>query len=246
MTQNAAYQLATLLHSYAAPSMTRPEDARGFGGIDDLDSWRKHAEAVELVRIVDHTLQGMDAAGVAVEMFIPAVPRWYAGVCFAKLPWGSTTSGNGMRPVCDPADIALLEALGLVVKTGGALELNEEERRSLADVLAQARDLIENDTTDMPADVRHYLWGLITRAEMIVKNLEEYGTETVRQVAFELGGAMTAQAERADAHGQEQRAGKWRAAAKHLMIGFMGGAGSNAADQLTQAAEHVAKQLGGG
>lgn len=244
-SSNAAFHLAAILRTYDASASQRPEAVRGFQSINDLDSWRRHSEVADLVKSVDYTLQGMDAAGVNVDMFVLALPRWYAAVNFATLPWGITTNGKGTRAACAPSDIALLEALGLVIKTGGGVELGEDDRRALIDVLAEARQLIEDNADDMPADVRHYVWSLIIRAEMVVQNLEKYGTATVRQVAFELGGVMTAQAERAEAHGEGERAGRWRSTAQMLMIGFMGGTGQGAAGQLGEAAQHIVKQLGG-
>ena len=240
---NCANLLAARLRSFEAPSQQPPEQVRGFESPHDLDAWRRHADDCELIKSVDYTLQGMDAVGIGVDMFMTALPRWYAGVNFASIPWGVTTQGNGMREACSEGDINLLEAFALTIKTAGHVVLTEDDRRTLSDVLAQAQDLIESDSTDLPADVRQYLWTLIIKAQMIVDNLDMYGHEAVRQVALELGGAMTMQAERAEQHGQPERASRWRAAALTLMGGFMGGAASGATEV---AAAEVMKQITGG
>lgn len=242
---NVAHTLADRLRLFVHPANETPESRRGFTSATDIDAWRRHAEDNELLRQIDNLLKGMDAAGTNVDMFMSALPRWYAGVNFATDPWGQATQTGKTRAPCNNSDVDLLDALGLVISTGGGVTLTEDDRRSLADVLKEARDLVENDTSDMPPHVRHYLWSLIVRAEMVVKDFEHFGPDAVRQVAFELGGAMTAQAERAEGRQEPARAGRWRAAATQLMVGFMGGAGSTASGALGEAASEAIKQIGG-
>jgi hypothetical protein len=240
-THNAAALLAVLLSEWLVPPNRRPEQVRGFEGPDDLDSWRTHTHAADLIRRVDYTIQGMDAAGEDVEMFLLALPRWYSGVHFAATPWGTTIGSP--REACDQRDIDLLRALGALIKAGGPIAIDEDHKRTLADVLTQARELVEADTTMTP-DVRHYIWGLILRAQMVVDNLERYGPEAVREVALELGGAMTSQADMAASRGDAEKAGRWRSGAAMLLGGFMSGAASTGGTQALTAAEHVIKQLG--
>ncbi|GEP40118.1 hypothetical protein NPS01_37810 [Nocardioides psychrotolerans] len=239
---NAAYLLASALREFATPSAETPEARRGFSGQEDLDAWREHSRVCDLVRTVDYTLQGMDAVRINVDMFTAALPRWYAGVNFATIPWGKVTQGNGTRQVCTDGDINLLEALGLIINTTGHVALTEADRRNLSDVLEQAIELVDDASSDLPADVRQYLHTLLLKARMVVDNVEKYGHEAVRQVALELGGAMAMQAGRAQQRGDTERAGRWRAAAFQLMIGFLGGTASGGGEVL---AAEALKQLGG-
>lgn len=239
---NAAYRLASLLESYAVPAQATPESVREFGGPADVDAWRRHNGATELVRTVDYTLQGMNAAGENVDMFLAALPRWYTGVHFATTPWGSAV--GGVRAACDDGDLNLLRALGLVIDQGRSLNLGEEERRTLVDVLDEARRLLENDSDHIPADIKRYLWGLLLRAQMLVHNLDDYGAEAVRAVILELGGAMTAQA--AQAH-QPERSGssqKWVATALHMITTVMVNAAAGAAGNI--ASSPIVHQITGG
>ncbi|MFC7502885.1 hypothetical protein ACOACQ_21870 [Nocardioides sp. CPCC 206347] len=243
-TDNAATRLAAALRSFSTPGGQTPESVRGFArGQNRLDAWRRHHESAELVATVDRILQGMELVGTDTSPFMAALPEWYAGVHFATLPWSSNNNRkDSPRDVCSDSSLKLLDALGLVIKTGGALVVTEDDRRRLTDVLAEARDLIDHDTVDLPDLIRGYLAELIRRAQMIVENLDKYGAETVRQVAFELGGAMAAQAERANAQQDEPRSRRWRSVATHLVAGFVGGTGGGVGEI---AAMEAFKQLGG-
>lgn len=237
---NAATQLADLLSEFQVKANVTPERCRGFDTREDLESWRRHAVVGDLIRSVDYMLQGMDASGENVDMFREALPRWYAGVHFATTPWGSKT--NAVRPVCSEADINLLRALGALLRAGKPPQLDENDVHSLQTILTQARDLLEDDLAGMPDDVRRYLFGLICKADMVLRNLLTYGEQTVREVAFELGGALIAEAARTRATKPERASRLWAAAAM-LMAGFFGGATGEAGRALSVEA---LKQLGGG
>jgi hypothetical protein len=246
MTQNAAFLLADALESYAVPGNTTPERVRGFEGPNDIDAWRRHNAAVDLVRAVDHLLTGMRAAGEDVSMFDAALPRWYSGTYMATTPWGSKQNGGGPRLVCPEHDVHLLRALGAIINGWEPIKLDEADQRTLSDVLKQARELLEEESDSLPRDVRYYLWGLIQRAQMVVDNLEGYGPEAVRQVALELGGAMIVQAAHADSSGEGEKASRWRSAGYLLVGGFLTRFGDTGANALMKGAGHVVKQLNGG
>lgn len=240
-TTNAAFLLAYRLRNWVIPAGQHPEDVRGFDSIDHVDAWRAHADTCDLIRAVDNTLIGMDAIEENVDMFVTALPRWYAAVHFAATPWGSTKPST--RQTLREGDLNLLEALGALIKATKPVTLGEDDRRSLSDVIDEAMELLRTDSDDIPDNVRAYLWSLISRAQQILGALDEFSTETARQIALELGGAMVVQAERAAATGNTERANRWRSTAMHLMVGFMGGASSGAAEIAAAAA---LKQLGGG
>ena len=244
MTQNAAALLAKLLQEYEVPKGSTTEATRGFESIDDLGAWRRQYDAAHLMSLVDDTLQGMAAGGEDITMFSGALPRWYAGVFMASTPWGQRPNSN--VAACGQGDIDLPKALGLLIRSGAPVILTEDDRRSLSDVLQHAQELLEANEQDMPDDVRRYLHGLICRARMIVDNIDMYGHEAVRQVALELGGAFTLQAERAERQGDPQSASKWRSAATTLTIGFMGGFGGTTGGAIAAGAGTVIKQLTSG
>ena len=243
MTTNTADQLATLLRNWTVPVGSYPHTVRGFSGPDDLDAWRRHDQAAQLVRAVDFTLQGMDAMGIGVDMFVLAMPKWYAAVHFATTPWGQASSNGRARPACADTDIALLEALGLVIKTGQPIALTEGDRRTLTDILAEARTLLEEDGGEMPVNTRAYLWGLIVHAEQVLRDLDNQSTETVRQVALELGGALIVRGEQIDQAGDKPRGSKWRAAGHMLIGGFLSRGGEYALEGGTHLTKEAAKAI---
>lgn len=181
---NPAYQLAAALRYSAVPPHERPESTRGFADITDLDAWREVQPVTELVTEVDRTLAGMNANGENVSMFLETLPKWYAGAHFATVPWSSTSQSP--RPMCPSIELNLLDALGALIEAGGSWEFTEEVRRSLTDVLDEAKTLIETDT-DMPMDVRRYLWSLLTHAHLVVEQQEKFGPGPLRHIALELG-----------------------------------------------------------
>lgn len=243
-TTNAAYRLAALLRQWQVPHGSTPEKVRGFRNKDDLDAWRSHAQAADLIRTVDNTLQGLNAMGENVDMFQAALPRWYAGVHFAATPWSSKATSNVPRSACAAGDINLLEALGLVLRAGNPVSLDEDDRRRLSDVLAEARALIESDGLDLPTDVRAYLWSLILRAEAIVRSLGDFSTEEVRQVAIELGGALIVRGEQTEAQ-DPARAGRLKSLGLMLVGGFLARGGEAGANALGRVVGEGFKQLGG-
>jgi hypothetical protein len=241
-TNNVANQLAVLLSEWTVPENQLPETVRGFDGLTDLDAWRAHTQAADLIRTIDSTLQGMDASGEDVEMFLRALPRWYAGVHFASTPWGNRS--NSIRDACDERDVDLLRALGQLIKAGSAIEITTDEQRTLSDVLAQARSLIEEDATAMTPDIRHYLLGLVIKAQLIVDNIQDYGPEAVRQVALELGGALVGHAHQQAKTGNKTKARAWLAAGLLLVGGnFTRGATNEVATQAVHGTEQILKQI---
>lgn len=243
---NAAYLLSDALRGWQVPPGERPQQRRGFRDEGDLDAWRGFTQQADLVRTIDSTLQGMDADGQFVEMFLDALPRWYAGVYMAATPWNQMTEGGAGHEACTDADIKLLQALGALIDSTDYVTIGEDEHRSLIDVLAQARALLEEDSDQIPKDIRHYLWGLICRAQMILDNLDNYGPEAVRQVALELGGAFVVQGQRAEAEGDAARAKSWRSAAFMLMAGFMGGGAGGVGEAIGEAGiKAIEKGIGG-
>lgn len=227
MTKNAAFLLADLIEQWATPTNVPPEKVRGFKNTNDLNAWRVHTRAADLVRTVDETLQGMTANGEDVSPFMDSLPRWYAAVHFAAIPWGKTEQRTDVtdRPLCPRADISLLRALGLVIDTSGGLDISDADQRSLVDTLREAQSLLEEDE-DLDKEIKRYLLGLVGKANLVLANLSTYGAEAVRHVALELGGALTVQAVRAEAAGDRSRAVRIQAAAWNLLIGFVGGSAS--------------------
>lgn len=236
---NAATRLAQKLEDWHVPGNQHPSSIRGFADEDDVKAWRAHAAVQHWVTLVDQTLSGMRADGDDVSLFEPHLPSWYAAVNWVRTPWGSAQ--GGARHSCDPHSIALLRALGLLIDAADPLDLTEDERRSLSDILKTAREMLEEDAGTLPKDVRRYVWGLIIRAQAIVDDYETFGTETVREVALELAGVMQAQGERAEQHGDPERAGRWKSLVVQLLVGFFSGASGGSAQALT---EGFIKQLG--
>lgn len=245
-TVNAATQLAALLTGYQVPDgNTTPENHRGFNGTHDLDAWRTHHAACELVHSIDNILTGMELAGEEVEHFLEALPGWYSGVHFANTPWGQRINNKSPRPAADRNSIALLKALGTVLQAQGAITITEDARRTLMDTLEQARAIIESDLELFTADVRHYLLALLHRAETVAKQADTYGAERVREVALELGGVVFTQAEVVEKDDPE-KASRLRSIGTMLVGGFMGKFGEDAAHQITQVATDAAKAITGG
>jgi hypothetical protein len=243
---NAAYLLADALRAWHVPAGEKPQHRRGFRDESDLDAWRGFTQQADMVRTLDSMLQGMDADGRFVDMFLEALPRWYAGVYMASTPWNEMTNGGDGHAACSEGDINLLQALGALIDSTDYVTIGEEEHRSLSDVLAQARKLLEEDSSHIPNDIRQYLWGLICRAQMILDNLDNYGPEALRQVALELGGALVVQGQRAEGNGDMARAQSWRSTAYLLMVGFMGGGAGGVGQAIGEAGiQAIEKSVGG-
>lgn len=239
---NAAYMLAAKLEEWAVPKGTPTERHRGFSNINDLDAWREQQRACELIGTVDRLLAGMDANGDNPEMFLSTLPKWYAGIHFATTPWGKTET-NRATPCCTEIEINLLRALGKILDTDQETwELDEDGRRTLADVLDQAKQLIAADDT-MPVDIRRYVWSLIARAYNVVEHYDTFGPDATRQIALELGGAMVARGEVVEKSGNGGLATKWKSYAAWLVTGILSGATTGAGNQL---AHEALKQLPGG
>lgn len=230
---NAATRLADQLEAWAVPKNTMPHAIRGFDDADDLESWRHFTRtAAAWVAIIDDTLQGMAAEGEDVSLFEQFLPKWYAGVHWVTTPFAAPAAST--RPTCEKHEIDMLRAFGLLLDTADPLQLTEEERRSLTDVLKTARELLEDTSSELPKDVRRYVWGLIIRAQAVVDEYEKFGTEAVRQVALELGGALQAQAERADHNGDHAQSARWKAVVVQLLVGFFSGASGGTAQALVE------------
>lgn len=228
----------------AVPASQAPEQVRGHDGPADLNAWRRFGSDLDLVQAVDSILKGMDSSGEDVDMFLDALPRWYAGVAFATTPWG--TNVGAPRPACSDGDLNLLKALGLVIRSGKPVSIGEDDQRRLVDVLAQARSLVEEESDGFSDDVRRYLHSLIVRAEMVARNVEQFGPEAVRQVAFELGGAMTTEAEKLERADEPEKAKRWKSAATLLMGGFLGALGSEAAELAAGGGADAVRAIAGG
>ncbi|UUW88451.1 hypothetical protein [Pimelobacter simplex] len=240
LTRNAAHLLADLLESLVVPPNTHPQSVHGFESETDIDAWREHVERLNLARTVDdhvRTLALTQNAGV----FESSVPHWYAGIGFATTPW-DMAQNQRHRAACPPEHLNMLRALAMVIDATPHLEIREEDRRSLLDVIAEARTLLDEDTS-MAQDVRLYLAMLLQRAAFLLDNLEKYGAEPIRAVALELGGAMYTQAQREPEEGKKSR---WSAAAWGFVTGFLSRSGVNSADALAGAAEAGLKAIGGG
>lgn len=235
---NAAYQLADALDEWAVPAQRQPEQVRGFGEIDNLECWREVQRVTELVAEVDRTLAGMDASGDNVEMFLETLPKWYAGAHFATTPWGSVNT-NSPRPQCAAIELNLLRALGALIDAGGKhFDLTEDQKRTLHDVLAEAKKLVEADT-DMTVDVRRYIWTLIVRAYDVLQNYDTFGPGPLREVALELGGAMHSRALVTEHNGDGPTSGRWKSLATMVVAGFAGGLGSDGANALSEVAHRA-------
>jgi hypothetical protein len=235
---NAAFLLADLLEHWDVPSGQHPEAVREQVCGSGLTFWRSHARAVDHLIDLERTLAGMTAAGEDVSMFTNSLEPWHQAVFAFTTPWKSTTSGN--RRVVDPAQISLLRALGALIAAGGEVAVGEGERRSLTDTLAEAEDLLSRDTT-LPRHAAHYLWGLIVEARRYLNELELFGPDAVRRIAFELGGAMVTQGERAEANGDQATGSRWKSAGRLLMMPFLTGAAGGAGGEI---ASEALKQLG--
>ncbi|MDO3397001.1 hypothetical protein QWJ41_14840 [Nocardioides sp. SOB44] len=242
MSSNAATLLVELIDSYAVPPNHKAQTAFGFDNAHDIDAWREHIEALTLVRNVDDAIRDMAAQGDPVDIFVPSVPHWYAGVGMASTPWGSTHATE--RAICPPEHRKMLKALALLIDAQGrSLDITEADRRALSDVLDEAAELLEASQT-MPPSARSYLRALIDRARFLLEALDTYGAESVRAVVLELGGAMVMEGGRASAEGDQPTAKRWWSSAHLLVAGFLGGMGSEGASAITTGISAVAKQLG--
>lgn len=229
MTPNAAYLLADLIQTYNLGTNDTPGYKRGFANINDLESWRRHNTAANLVQTVDFTMTALRTAGVTTDPFDPSLSSWYAAVHFAATPWGQGAGTN--RTACEDVDIRMLRALGGLIDAHTNLDITEQDRRGLIDVLDEALELITQDTA-LPPEVRGYLEALLQRARMVIENVETYGPEAVRQVALELSGAMSLQADRVASAGDQPTARRWRTVATMLAIGFVGGTAEGVTGEL--------------
>lgn len=238
LTRNSAHLLAELLESLAVPPSTQPQTVHGFKNELDVDAWRNHVEQMNLVRAVDDHLRALRLTQDTT-VFDGSVPHWYAGVGFASTPWDGVTSKA--RRACTPEHLNLLRALGMLIDARPHLAITEEDRRSLLDVIEEARALLADDDS-MASDIQAYLALLLQRAAFLLDNLEKYGAEPIRAVAFELGGAMYTQSQREPDPDKKQR---WSAAAWGFVTGFLTRSGSNSADVLMSAAENGIKAIGG-
>jgi hypothetical protein len=239
-TPNSAKLLADMLDSFTVPRNSAAQSVHGFESANDLPAWRRHIEALALVRTVEDTLLGMRAAGKDVEVFEHCLPGWWAGVGMATTPWGSAT--GSARSACSDHDLAMLKALAFAIDANGYTSIDEYTRRTLADVLEEAETLLDDDS-NVPADVATYLGGLLRRARMVLDNVHTYGADALRSVATELGGAMVMQGQRAKEAGDEPTGNRWQANAYLAMAGFFGGLGSESAGALIAGVGKAAKQI---
>lgn len=246
MTKNAAALLADLIDGWTVTSGQRPEQVRGFSSPHDLGAWRANNVPVDLLRTVDNLIQGMAAAGEDISMFEPSITHWYSAVHFGTLPWGNAQQGGNPRRACPETHVALLRAFGAVINGWQPISLDEADQRSLADVLAQAEELIDDESTHMPADVRFYLWGLIARARKVVEHLDEYGAQAAREVCIELGGALIVHGEQVKTDGDAARGSRIQAAGVMLVSGFMGTFGGDGANLAIEGVKAAARQITGG
>lgn len=243
MTKNSPALLADLLEGYAVPAGYTPQVHRGFEGDDqDIAAWRRHNADIDLVRSIDNLLIGMEAAGEDVGHFQECLGDWYSGVHFAATPWG--TALTRVSKACNAGSIRMLRALSSVLKANGGLTISEAARRQLSDTLEQARELIEEDIESFSPDVRHYLLALIHRAQSVINDVERYGSETVRQVALELSGAVQVQADVVESINPE-KASRLRAVAGMLAGGFLGKFGESGADAVVSGLGDAARAITG-
>ncbi|WP_460815928.1 hypothetical protein [Nocardioides korecus] len=196
--------------------------------MDDLNAWRVHTHALNLVRQVDETIDQLEMRGVSVEVFRDSLPYWYAGVGFATTPWD--TVENRARPAIEDTHLNMLRAFASVVAGREALSIGEDEVQSLRDTLEDAARTIAEDDA-LPLEAKAYMLGLVKRAIFLLDHLDKYGPEAVRDVALQLGGALFTRAE-AEAEGSDAQE-KFRG---------LGGKLANAV--MTSSISEIVKQIG--
>jgi hypothetical protein len=237
MTRNAAHLLVDLINSYEVPPSTQPQSTRGFNS-GSTPEWRNHIEVLNLVRQLDALIEGMERDGRNVAVFKDFVPAWYGGVYVMNPNWNGGGS-NKPRPTCSKQAVAMLGAFALLLDANPYLEIGEEERRSLRDVLGEAEELLASEREAIPSDIRAYLQSLLARASYALDGLDTYGAENLRSFVMELSGAMNLQAQASEGRGDQPTAKRWRDAAWMLAAGFFTGSSTEAGKLAGQAGMKV-------
>lgn len=240
LTKNPAHLLADLLESLEVPANTPPETVHGFDSALDVEAWRRHADRLAMVRSVDEHLRVL-AMRTDTSVFEPSLPYWYAGVGMALTPWGSLQSTSQPRRACPPEHLSLLRALGMLIDARPHLSVDETDRRSLLDVVEEASTLLASED-DMDPVIRDYLTRLLQRISFVLDNLERYGAEPLRALAFELAGAMYTQAIR---EREEPKKRRWAVLGWGFVGAFLSRSAQGGADDVNALIEHGLKAIGG-
>lgn len=240
ITKNPAHLLAELLESLKVPPNTHAQTVHGFQSALDIESWRRHVDRLLLVRSVDEHLRVL-ALSQDTSVFEPSLPYWYAGVGMATTPWDSAHSTKTPRRACPPEHLSLLRALGMLIDARPHLSVDEADRRSLLDVIEEAKSILDSDDAMDPV-IRDYLTRLLQRISFVLDNLERYGAEPLRALAFELAGAMYSQAIR---EREEPKRRRWAALGWGFVGAFLGRSAEGGADDVNALIEHGLKAIGG-
>lgn len=238
MGKNAASLLADLFEEWEVPAGKTPEHVRahsaGAGG-DPGMLWVVQERAAKHLFEVERLMAGMRASGEDVSMFEQSRVRWYETVFAYQTPWQS--HGGAAREAIAIEHINLLRAFGAMIDAGGTIEVDQDDVRTLQDVLSEAEALVLSESQHMTQDARRYLWSLIAEAQRFLKDLEAFGEAALRRVAFELAGALINQGDHAEARGDHPTARRLKNAATMLVgalgTGFSGGLGGALAQGVT-------------
>lgn len=216
---NAAEALADLLESWRVQGNHQnflgrfPEGQAVF-----TDTWRRQAQAVELLVEVDRSLDRLEELGKPkrnVDAFRKHLITLYQAVFGYTPAWRGQAASTG--PYVDPQATGALRQLGMLLNMTDLVPVAETEQiEQIRDLLSDAYDEVRK-ATSLPREARYFLFHLLSEARRYVDEVSTFGSSKAHAAILALCVEMENQGVQLEAHEREEQVGGMRKVARALV-----------------------------